>query len=166
MPQIEVTFEIDVNGILHVSAEDKGTGNKQKITITNDQNRLSPEDIERMVKEAEQFAEDDKLVKERVEARNELESFAYSLKNQIGDKEKLGGKLSDDDKETIENAVNKAIEWLEKNADASAEDFKEQKKELESVVQPITSKLYAGAGGAGGEGAAPSDEDESSRDEL
>ncbi|GAU98999.1 HSP70-6 [Ramazzottius varieornatus] len=166
VPQIEVTFEIDVNGILHVSAEDKGTGNKQKITITNDQNRLSPEDIERMVKEAEQFAEDDKLVKERVEARNELESFAYSLKNQIGDKEKLGGKLTDDDKETIENAVNKAIEWLEKNADASAEDFKEQKKELESVVQPITSKLYAGAGGAGGEGATPSDEDESSRDEL
>lgn len=164
VPQIEVTFEIDVNGILHVSAEDKGTGNKQKITITNDQNRLSPEDIERMVKEAEQFAEDDKLVKERVEARNELESFAYSLKNQIGDKEKLGGKLSDEDKEAIETAVNKSIEWLEKNSDASAEDFKEQKKELESVVQPITSKLYAGAGEAGE--APPTEEDESSRDEL
>ena len=147
-----------------MSAEDKGTGNKQKITITNDQNRLSPEDIERMVKEAEQFAEDDKLVKERVEARNELESFAYSLKNQIGDKEKLGGKLSDEDKEAIETAVNKSIEWLEKNSDASAEDFKEQKKELESVVQPITSKLYAGAGEAGE--APPTEEDESSRDEL
>lgn len=166
VPQVEVTFEIDVNGILHVSAEDKGTGNKQKITITNDQNRLNPEDIERMIKEAEQFAEDDKVVKERVEARNELESFAYSLKNQIGDKEKLGGKLSDDDKETIEKAVNEKIEWLEKHQDASVEEFKEQKKELEGIVQPITSKLYAGAAGAGGpEGAAPEEED-ASRDEL
>ena len=167
MPQVEVTFEIDVNGILHVSAEDKGTGNKQKITITNDQNRLNPDDIERMVREAEQFAEDDKLVKERVEARNELESFAYSLKNQIGDKEKLGGKLSDDDKETIEGAVSKAIEWLEKNQDASAEEFKEQKKELESVVQPITSKLYAGGAGGEGAGGAPEEEEsDSTKDEL
>lgn len=161
VPQIEVTFEIDVNGILHVSAEDKGTGNKQKITITNDQNRLSPDDIERMIKEAEQFAEDDKVVKERVEARNELESFAYSLKNQIGDKEKLGGKLSDDDKETIEKVVNEKIEWLESHQDASAEEFKEQKKELEQVVQPITSKLYGGAGGA-----PPTEEEDSTKDEL
>ncbi|WKY16165.1 hypothetical protein Q1695_001112 [Nippostrongylus brasiliensis] len=98
VPQIEVTFEIDVNGILHVTAEDKGTGNKNKITITNDQNRLSPEDIERMINDAEKFAEDDKKVKDQVEARNELESYAYSLKNQVGDKEKLGGKLDADDK--------------------------------------------------------------------
>lgn len=167
VPQVEVTFEIDVNGILHVSAEDKGTGNKQKITITNDQNRLSPEDIERMVKEAEQFADDDKLVKERVEARNELESFAYSLKNQIGDKEKLGGKLSDEDKETIETALTKSIEWLEKNQEASAEEFKEQKKELESVVQPITSKLYAGGAGGDAEGqGAPEEESDNTKDEL
>lgn len=84
VPQIEVTFEIDVNGILKVTAEDKGTGIKEKITITNDHNRLTPEDIERMIKDAEQFAEDDKKIKERVEARNELESYAYSLKNQVG----------------------------------------------------------------------------------
>lgn len=83
VPQIEVTFEIDVNGILHVTAEDKGTGNKNKITITNDHNRLSPEDIERMINDAEKFAEDDKRVKEVVEAKNELESYAYSLKNQV-----------------------------------------------------------------------------------
>jgi endoplasmic reticulum chaperone BiP len=83
VPQIEVTFEIDVNGILHVTAEDKGTGNKNKITITNDHNRLSPEDIERMINDAEKFAEEDKRVKEGVEARNELESYAYSLKNQV-----------------------------------------------------------------------------------
>jgi len=84
VPQIEVTFEIDVNGILRVSAEDKGTGNKNNIVINNDQNRLSPEDIDRMINDAEKFAEEDKKVKERVESRNELESYAYSLKNQVG----------------------------------------------------------------------------------
>merc|ERR1711951_111442 len=126
------------NGILQVSAEDKGTGNKEKITITNDQNRLTPEDIERMIKDSEMFAEEDKKLKERVESRNELESYAYSLKNQINDKEKLGSKLSDDEK----------IKWLEDNADGEAEDFKAQKKELEDIVQPIIAKLYQGAGGA------------------
>merc|ERR1719292_66127 len=105
VPQIEVTFEVDVNGILKVSAEDKGTGSKQQITITNDQNRLSPEDIERMVKDAETFAEEDKKLKEKVEARNELESFVYSLKNQLNDKEKLGAKISEEDKKTIEEAI-------------------------------------------------------------
>merc|ERR1719319_1222653 len=88
VPQLEVTFEIDANGILQVSAEDKGTGNKEKITITNDQNRLTPEDIEKMINDAEKFAEDDAKLKSKVESRNELESYAYSLKNQIGDKEK------------------------------------------------------------------------------
>uniref|UniRef100_A0A7E4UT33 Heat shock 70 kDa protein C n=1 Tax=Panagrellus redivivus TaxID=6233 RepID=A0A7E4UT33_PANRE len=163
VPQIEVTFEIDVNGILHVTAEDKGTGNKNKITITNDQNRLSPEDIERMINDAEKFADDDKKVKEVVEARNELESYAYSLKNQIGDKEKLGGKLDEDEKKTIEEAVDEAISWLESNKDAAAEDIKEQKKDLESKVTPIVSKLYQGAGGEGaeaGEDAGSDDKDE------
>ena len=157
VPQIEVTFEIDVNGILRVSAEDKGTGNKEKITITNDQNRLSPEDIEKMVNDAEKFADDDKKVKEKVEARNELESYAYSLKNQIGDKEKLGGKLSEDEKETISKAVEEKISWLDKNQDADVDDFKKQKKELEDVVQPIVSKLYQDQGeqGGGQEGGSP-----------
>ncbi|HEY6437598.1 MAG TPA: Hsp70 family protein [Ignavibacteriaceae bacterium] len=111
VPRIEVTFEIDKNGILKVTAEDKGTGNKEKITITNDHNRLTPEDIERMIKDAEKFAEDDKKVKEKVEAKNELESYAYSLKNELSDKEKLGGKITDDDKTTIETAVDEAIKW-------------------------------------------------------
>merc|ERR550539_116207 len=99
VPQIEVTFEIDVNGILRVSAEDKGTGKKEKITITNDQNRLSKEDIDRMVRDAEKFAAEDQQAKEKVDAKNELEGYAYSMKNQANDKEKLGGKLSDEDKE-------------------------------------------------------------------
>lgn len=144
VPQIEVTFEIDVNGILHVTAEDKGTGNKNQITITNDHNRPSPEDIERMIKDAEKFAEEDKKAKEAIESRNELESYAYSLKNQIGDKEKLGGKLSDEDKTTIETAVDETISWLDANKDASVDDLKEKKKSLEETVQPIVSKLYAG----------------------
>merc|ERR1711998_765602 len=101
VPQIEVTFEIDVNGVLRVSAEDKGAGSKESITISNDQNRLTPEDIERMVQDAEKFAEEDRLLKEQVEARNGLEGYLYGLKNQVGDEEKLGAKLSDEDKETI-----------------------------------------------------------------
>ncbi|KAK6766786.1 hypothetical protein RB195_026204 [Necator americanus] len=164
VPQIEVTFEIDVNGILHVTAEDKGTGNKNKITITNDQNRLSPDDIERMINDAEKFAEDDKKVKEQVEARNELESYSYSLKNQIGDNEKLGGKLDADDKKAIEEAVEETISWLESNREASVEELQERKKDLEGKVQPIISKLYKDAGGgAGGGDEVPTGEE---KDEL
>jgi len=165
VPQIEVTFEIDANGILQVSAEDKGTGNKEKITITNDQNRLTPEDIEQMIADAEKFADEDKKLKERVESRNELESYAYSLKTQINDKDKLGAKISDEDKEKIEEAVNEKISWLEENAEAEAEDFKAQKKELEDAVQPIIAKLYQGQGGPpppGGE----SEDDDMDKDEL
>ncbi|KAL7074077.1 hypothetical protein ACQ4LE_006716 [Meloidogyne hapla] len=147
---LKVTFEIDVNGILHVTAEDKGTGNKNKITITNDHNRLSPEDIERMVNDAEKFAEEDKRVKETVTLRNELESHAYQLKNQIDDKEKLGGKLSDDEKKTIETAVDQVISWLDTNREATVEELEERKKDFESKVQPIITKLYAAGGGPGG----------------
>merc|ERR1711887_319802 len=165
VPQIEVTFEIDANGILQVSAEDKGTGNKEKITITNDQNRLTPEDIERMINDAEKFADEDAKLKGKVEARNELESYAYSLKNQLSDKEKLGGKLSDEDKEKIEEVVNEKIAWLEENAEADAEEMKAQKKEMEEIVQPIIAKLYQGGApppGEEGEG----EEEEGDRDEL
>merc|ERR1712127_1154592 len=105
--------QVEVNGILTVSAEDKGTGNKNNIVINNNQNRLSPEEIERMIKDSEKFADEDAKVKERVEAKNELESYVYSLKNQLSDKEKLGGKLSDEEKETITNAVEEKIKWLE-----------------------------------------------------
>jgi len=163
VPQIEVTFEIDANGILQVSAEDKGTGNKEKITITNDQNRLTPEDIERMIKDAEKFSDEDKKLKERVEARNELESYVYSLKNQIGDKEKLGGKLSDEEKEKIEAVIDEKVKWLEANGEADAEDFKRQKKDAEDIVQPIITKLYQGAGAGS---SSKDDDDDSTKDEL
>ena len=150
VPQIEVTFEIDVNGILKVSAEDKGTGNKNNIVINNNQNRLSPEDIERMIKDAEKFADEDKKVKEKVESKNELESYVYSLKNQVNDKEKAGGKLSEDEKKTILDAVEEKIKWLETNSNADVDEFKAQKKELEEIVNPIMTKLYQNAGGQGG----------------
>merc|ERR1712165_257269 len=149
VPQIEVTFEIDVNGILRVSAEEKGSNNKESITIKNDDNRLSPEDIERMIKEAEERKEEDEQAKARVDAKNELEGLAYSMKNQVNDKEKLGGKLSEEDKEAITTACDDAISWLDSNQDADAEALQEKKKELEEVIHPITSKAAGGEGGQG-----------------
>jgi heat shock protein 5 len=152
VPQIEVTFELDANGILKVSAVDKGTGKGESITITNDKGRLTTEDIERMVEEAEKYAEEDKANRERIESRNKLENYAYSLKNQVNDDEGLGGKIEDDDKESLLEAVKETQDWLETNAhEAAAEDFDEQFQKLSDVAYPITSKLYGGAGGAGGD---------------
>jgi heat shock protein 5 len=166
VPQIEVTFELDANGILRVSAHDKGTGKSEAITITNDKGRLSSEEIERMVEEAEKFADEDKAVRERIEARNALENYAYSLKNQVADKEGLGGKIDEDDKESLLEAIKETQDWVEENAaTANAEDFEEQKEKLSNVAYPITSKLYGGEGGAGG---MPDygDDEPSSHDEL
>merc|ERR1712165_85058 len=142
VPQIEVTFEIDSNGILQVSAKDKGTNKENKITITNDQNRLTPEEIQKMVDDAEKFAEEDKLVKETTEAKNGLESYAYSLKRQIDDKEQLGGKISEEDKEKIQSIVDEKLEWLKDHEEATAEEFDAQRKEIEEIANPIIAKLY------------------------
>jgi len=150
-PQIEVSFELDANGILKVSAGDKGTGKSESITITNDKGRLSKEEIERMVEEAEKYADEDKATRERVEARNGLENYAFNLKNQVNDDDGLGGKIDEDDKEALLEAIKEAVDWLEENAQtANAEDFEEQKQKLSDVAYPITSKLNGGAGGAGG----------------
>ncbi|XP_067261710.1 endoplasmic reticulum chaperone BiP-like [Chanodichthys erythropterus] len=160
IPEIEVNFQIDVNGILHVMAEDKGTRNRKTITITH--NRLTPKDIESMVNDAENFAKDDKKLKERIDAHNELENYAYSLKNQISNKKKLDGKLSYEDKEANEKAVVEKIEWLESHQEAELEDFQAKKKELEEVVQPIVSKLYDSV-----DGPRPEESDEQGeKDEL
>lgn len=142
IPQIEVTFSVDASGILNVSAEDKGTGQKNNIVIQKDSNRLSKKDIERMINDAETFAEEDKAMKDKIDAKHELESMAYNLKNQIKDNDKLGGKLSDDEKSSIESSVEKTIRWLDSNPDASIDEYKEHKKSLESVVNPIVSKIY------------------------
>ena len=101
VPQIEVSFELDANGILKVTAGDKGTGKSESITITNEKGRLSQEEIDRMVAEADQFAEEDKATREKIEARNGLENYAFNLKNQVNDAEGLGSKIDDDDKETV-----------------------------------------------------------------
>lgn len=165
VPQIEVSFELDANGILKVSAGDKGTGKSESITITNDKGRLSPEEIERMVMEAEQFAEEDKLVREKIEARNSLENYAVSLKNQVNDEDGLGGKIDEEDKETILEAVKETTDWLDENAaTAETEDFEEQRQKLSDVAYPITSKLYAG--GAGGMPDYGDDDEPSGHDEL
>jgi heat shock protein 5 len=153
VPRIEVTFEIDANGIVNVGAEDKGTGKSEKITITADKGRLSEEEIERMVKEAEEFAEEDKNQKEKIDGRNSLEGYAYNMRNQINDQEKLGGKISAEDKETIEEAVTAAIDWLDESKDAAKEEYADKLKELEGKCNPIVEAIYKQSGGApGGEG--------------
>jgi heat shock protein 5 len=151
-PQIEVTFEIDVNGILNVRAEDKGTGNAESVTITDEKGRLSEEEIQRMVREAEEAADEDKRQKETVESRNQLENYVYQIKNAINDEEKLGKVIKPQEKETIESALKGAQEWIEGNFQATKEEFDEKYKELEGVVQPIFTKLYQQAGGAPGGG--------------
>merc|ERR1712167_160475 len=151
VPQIEVTFEIDANGILQVSAEDKGTGKSEKITITAEKGRLSEEEIERMVEEAEQFAEEDKKVKARVDKRNGLEGYAYQLRNSLTDEERgVADKISEEDKETLEEAIKETLDWLEENSEADAEDFEEKQKELEGIANPIMQKIYSQGGGDGG----------------
>merc|ERR1712164_161335 len=142
VPQIEVTFEIDANGILNVGAEDKGTGKSEKITITNDKGRLSQEEIERMVEDAETYADEDRKTKERIDARNSLETYAYNMKNTISDSDKLADKLDEDDKNTIEEAVKEALDWLDENQSAEKDEYDEQLKQLEEVCNPIVAKAY------------------------
>jgi len=151
VPQIDVTFDIDANGILNVSAEDKTTGNKNRITITNDKGRLSKDDFERMVREAEQYKGQEEANKEKVEAKNGLENYAYSLRNTIKD-EKIADKLSSDDKAKLEKAIDDAIKWLDANQMANKEEYEAHQKELEGVAMPIMTKLYQQSGGMPGGG--------------
>jgi len=162
VPQINVIFDIDANGILNVSAEDKTTGNKNKITITNDKGRLSKDEIERMVSEAEKYKAEDEEARKKVDAKNSLENYAYNMRNTIRD-EKVASKLSADDKAKMEAAIKEAIEWLEGNQLGEAEEFADKEKELEALCSPVISKMYgaggapppeAGPGGAGGAGGA------------
>ncbi|XP_055825954.1 heat shock 70 kDa protein-like [Solanum dulcamara] len=148
VPQINVCFDIDANGILNVSAEDKTAGVKNKITITNDKGRLSKGDIERMVQEAERYKEEDESMKKKVEAKNSLENYAYNMRNTVRD-EKFSGKLDPSDKQKIEKAVDETIEWLDGNQLAEVDEFEDKLKELENLCNPIISKMYQG--GAGGD---------------
>ncbi|TFK60726.1 heat shock protein 70, partial [Pluteus cervinus] len=149
VPQIEVTFEIDANGIMKVSAADKGTGKAESITIKNEKRRLSQEEIDRMVAEAQQFAAEDDAQRKRIEALNSLSAFVYGLKTQLGDQEGLGGKNSDEDKKTILDAVKETTDWIEENgSSASVEDLGDKLTEVQGVINPITMKMSQAAGGA------------------
>ena len=163
VPQIEVTFEVDANGIMKVMAADKGTGRSESITITNDKGRLSKEEIDRMVAEAEEFAEQDEAIRKRVEAVNNYQNFISMLRTQVTDKEGLGGKLDSNDKATIQQHIKDAEKWMEENGQAAeAQDIEEHLQELQAAISPITAKVY-NAGGAGGAG---SDEPLNYHDEL
>ncbi|KAL4282852.1 hypothetical protein GQ457_16G013280 [Hibiscus cannabinus] len=167
VPQINVCFDIDANGILNVSAEDKTAGVKNKITITNDKGRLSKEEIERMVQEAERYKAEDEEVKKKVEAKNGLENYAYNMRNTVKD-DKIAGKLDPADKQKIEKAIDETIGWLDANQLAEVDEFEDKLKELEGICNPIIAKMYQGGEGgdvpmgggaempnAGGSGAGP-----------
>ncbi|NXL90594.1 HSP70 protein, partial [Alectura lathami] len=151
VPQIEVTFDIDANGILNVSAVDKSTGKENKITITNDKGRLSKDDIDRMVQEAEKYKAEDEANRDRVGAKNSLESYTYNMKQTVED-EKLKGKISDQDKQKVLDKCQEVISWLDRNQMAEKEEYEHKQKELEKLCNPIVTKLYQGAGGAGAGG--------------
>ncbi|NIG59095.1 Heat shock cognate 71 kDa protein [Pontoporia blainvillei] len=141
VPQIEVTFDIDANGIFNVSAVDKSTGKENRITITNDKGCLSKEDIEHMVQEAEKYKAEDEKQRDKVSSKNSLESYALSMKATVED-EKLQGKINDEDKQKILDKCNEIINRLDKNQTAEKEEFEHQQKELEKVCNPIITKLY------------------------
>jgi len=153
VPQIEVTFDIDANGILNVSAQEKSTGKKNQITITNEKGRLSQADIDRMVSEAEKYAAEDEANKAKIEAKNGLENYCFTMRNTLSE-EKLKDKFSEEDKSTIEKGVQDTLDWMDKNQLAEKDEFEAKQKELEQIVNPIMMKVYQAAG-AGGEGGMP-----------
>jgi len=167
-PQIEVTFEVDANGILQVSAEEKGTGKVEKITITAEKGRLTEEEIERMVKEAEMYAEEDKKVKDRIDARNGLESYLYNLKNTLEDEEKgAAAAISPQDKKELQDMIDETLDWMDENPEADKDDYSAKQKEVEKVANPIMRQFYSGAGGPGaGAGSAGDSDFDYGDDEL
>jgi len=149
VPQIEVTFDVDANGILNVSAADKSTGKSNRITITNDKGRLSKEDIDRMVSEAEKYKAEDEEAASRIAAKNGLESYTYNLRNSLTD-EKLADKFEAADKAKLQGAIDDTIKWLDVSSEASKDEYDSRQKELEAVANPIMQKLYSAGGAPGG----------------
>ena len=162
VPQIEVTFSLDANGILKVEAMDKGTGKSKSITITNDKSRLSKEEIDRMVEEAEKFAAQDAEIKAKIESRNSLENLVHNLKQKLDDNDEYVAKMDDDDKEELTDAIAEISEFLEENYDtATSEEFDEQKQKLIKISLKISEKIYSGTGDAGDYGDAQFGDDDS-----
>ncbi|XP_066386290.1 heat shock 70 kDa protein BIP2 [Miscanthus floridulus] len=161
VPQIEVTFEVDENGILHVTAADKAGGRSKSITITNDKARLSQEEIDRMVREAEEFAEEDRRVRERVDARNRLENYVYRVRATVRDAGGMAGKIGEEDRERMETALAEALEWLEEQDGAAGrtaekEVYEEKLREVEEVCGPVIKQVYEKSAGS----ASAADEDD------
>ena len=151
VPQIEVTFEIDENSILTVTGVEKGIGKSETISITNDKGRLTPEEIEKMIADAEKFADEDKAIKERIDAKHALQNYILTMRNTIEDKDKLADKLEEDDKSTIQDAITEAEDWLNSNDDADKDALSEQLKDLQKVCDPIIASIYNSQGYQGGE---------------
>ena len=159
VPQIDVTFQVDANGLLQVQAVDKGSGKAENISITADKGRLSEEEIERMVKEAEQYAEEDRLVKERIDAKNGLESYLYNLKNTMEDG---ADKVLPQDRKDLEDIVDETLDWMDDNRGADKDEYLEKQKEVEQIANPIMRNMYSNGGGTGSGG----DDDDFGDDEL
>ena len=140
-PQIEITYEVDANGILSVSAIEKSSGKSEQITITNDSNRLSQDEVDRMIKEAEQYKEQDDMLKEKVEAKNKLESYLYSLRSSMLSDDKMKESLGDDT-ELVDKTSQEGLDWLEKDEERTKEDYDNKQKEIEGVLGPIIQKAY------------------------
>jgi len=152
VPQIEVTFQVDSNGILQVSAEDKGTGKAESITITSVKGRLSEAEIQKLMQEAEAFADEDKKIKETIDARNGLESYLYNLRNTMEDDENsMMDNISGEDKKELQDMIDETLDFLESHPAAEKEDYDSKLKEIEQVAHPIMRKVYAGAGGGSAE---------------
>lgn len=154
VPQIEVTFDIDANGILNVSAVDKSTGRENKITITNDKGRLTKEDIERMVRDAEKYKDEDDKQKDRVAAKNALEGYCFNMKQTL-DEPNLKDKIPEEDRKKISDECEETLKWLEANQLAEKEEFEHRQKDLEAICKPVITKMYEAAGAAGGAGGMP-----------
>ena len=154
VPQIEITYDLDANGILNVTALEKSSGKSENITVTNDKGRLTEEEIKRMVDDAEKYKDEDNLVKETIEAKNSLEGYIYQVKSSISD-EKVKEKLDEEELESVTKVVEDSIKWLDENSEATKEDYENKRKEVEEVCSPIISKLGGAPGAPGAPGGMP-----------
>lgn len=166
VPQIEVTLEIDENSLLTVSAVDKGTGKKERVTITNDMGRLTKDQIDKMVADSEKFAEEDKKIKERIDSKNSMENYVTQMKSTVTDKEKLGSKLDSEDVSTILEAIDETADWMNANDEAGKDEIDDKLKELQTICDPIITKVYGSSGGDSGGGSWEDDDDEDFNEDL
>lgn len=146
VPKIDVTFDMDANGILHVTAKDTASGRSNNIRITNDKGRLSREEIDRMLSEADKYREQDQEQREKVTARNQIESFIFSVKQAVEDS---GDKLTQSDKDTVTKLCEETVTWLDNNALAEKEEYKHKLEEVQKQCAPILTKIHGGGGGGG-----------------